>query len=252
MGQSLEQQIAVIIPALNESENLKWLLPNLCPRYRVIVVDNGSDDGTAQVAKSLGARVLSESRRGYGIAVQKGMKDLQGADAAGETPPKAVVVFDADGTSPWEDIGRVSKLVLDGHADLVIGQRMNRDPGAMPTHARFGNWLAVTFIQMFAGYRFLEMGSLRAIGWRALLQLEMEDPTWGWNVEMQVKSAMRGLRIIEIPIEYRCRVHGLSKISGSLVGSLRAGAKIIYAIVKYSWTEWRRRLLKPQASSPDP
>lgn len=222
--------IAVIIPALNEIDNLRWLLPLLIDKYRVIVVDNGSSDGTALVAHDLGAEVLQCGQRGYGAAVGTAFARL-----TSETNQiKIAVVFDADGTSPAECIPLVCRAIETGRADLVLAQRSSLERGAMPPHARFGNWLATWLIYRFSGFRFTDMGPLRALRFSRIAEMQMHDTTWGWNVEMQIKAVLLGLRIDQIDINYRKRRYGKSKISGSIIGSIRAGFKILSGVVVYN------------------
>ena len=231
-------QVAVVIPALNEAESLDWLLPQFPKSYRVVVVDNRSTDGTFDVATSRGASCIRCLDRGYGAAVQAGFAYL----AKGRVPPDVVVVYDADGTSPLGEIKHMAQDVVGEGVDLVIGQRCFLASGAMPWHARMGNLLVTRLIWILTGYRYKDMGSLRALSWKGLVQMDLEDPTWGWNVEMQIKAACRGLKIKERDISYQRRRYGRSKISGSLLGSLRASSRMMYAIFFYRFSElgfWR-------------
>lgn len=247
------KKVMLIIPALNEQDNLAWLLPQLTSCYGCVVVDNGSTDDTAAVALSAGATVLHRSKKGYGGAVLTGfqhiMSDPQLCRGVG-----AIVVFDADGTSPWECIDRVCEPVLSGAADLCIGQRALKQQGAMPLHARFGNWLQTALIFVVTGRRYRDMGPLRALSLSAAECLKMRDPTWGWNVEMQMKAAFLKLRVEEKDIPYRKRVYGQSKISGSLWGSVKAGSKILFAVAQYTvlgWALQRKNLAERKIKDPD-
>lgn len=223
------QRIAVIVPALDEEASLPGVLADL-PAWvdRVIVVDNGSRDATAEVAVREGAELVRAPRRGYGTAVQAGLLRL--ADA----PPDIVLVLDADHADHPELAHRLVDPVVDGVADLVmIDRTLHAEPAALTFPQRFGNALAVRLIGATVGVRTHDMGPFRAIRYDRLVALAMEDPTWGWNVEMQMKAVHHGLRILEVPLPYRRRTKGRSKISGSLVGAARAGVRILAAVRRY-------------------
>ncbi len=217
----------VLIPALNEEGPLPRVLAAL-PRAgvrEVVVVDNGSTDRTAEVAQAAGARVIREPRRGYGRAC------LTGLDALRADPPEVVVFVDADYSDYPEELPRVLAPILAGEADLVIGSRVRgaREPGALLPQARFGNWLATGLIRLATGVRFSDLGPFRAARWDALQAIAMADQGFGWTVEMQMKAAQARLRCVEVPVSYRPRI-GHSKITGTLSGSVRAGAKILATI----------------------
>ncbi len=220
-------RVAVVIPALDEAASLPGVLAQLVG-VEVIVADNGSSDGTADVARAGGAVVVTEPRRGYGSAVQAGLRYLA-AD-----PPDVVVILDADGA---DDLSRLPDLIGPierDEADLVLSDRSRgAEPGALTPAQRFGNRFAVWLIHHAVGHRYQDLGPFRAIRWSALVRLEMVDPTWGWNVEMQMKAITRGLRVIEVPVRYRARNAGRSKISGTLRGSAKAGARIVWAVRRY-------------------
>lgn len=221
-------RVAVVIPALDEAGSLPAVLRDLPAGMRVIVVDNGSTDDTAAVARAGGATVISEPQRGYGTAVLAGIRHLS-AD-----PPDILVILDADHADDPTRLPDLVRPIEDDRADLVqIDRSLTAEPGALTPVQRFGNGLAVRLIHLAIGHRYRDMGPFRAIRWSSLLALEMVDPTWGWNVEMQMKAAQRGLRIVEIPLPYRRRHHGRSKISGSLRGSARAGVRILQAVARY-------------------
>jgi glycosyltransferase involved in cell wall biosynthesis len=221
-------RVAVIIPALDEAESLPAVLRDLPEVDRLVVVDNGSLDATAEVARSGGAEVVWAPRRGYGTAVQAGMHHLRG------DPPDVLVILDADHADPPELLEQLVQPIRADHADLVQTDRSRTaEPGSLTFPQRFGNWLATRLIAATTGHPYRDMGPFRAIRWSSLEALAMEDPTWGWNVEMQMKAVHHGLRILEIPLPYRCRARGRSKISGSLRGAARAGVRILYAVHRY-------------------
>ncbi len=221
-------RVAVLIPALNEAESLPAVLADLPPVDRVLVVDNGSDDGTGEVARAHGAEVVWAPRRGYGTAVMAGMNRLRAH------PPDVLVVLDADHADPPEALPRLVQPIADGLADLVLSDRTTTaEAGALTFVQRFGNGLATTLMRLVSGHAYADMGPFRAIRWTSLESLAMEDPTWGWNVEMQLKAVRHGLRVVEIPLPYRARARGRSKISGSLRGAARAGVRILYAVNRY-------------------
>lgn len=225
-------RIAVIIPALNEQEALPKVLADLPAeaRRRVIVVDNGSVDATAEVARAAGAVVVSESERGYGAAMHRGLAEMRA-----RWPETEIVVFlDADYSDHPEKLLELLEPIRSGTADFVLGSRSlgEHQPGALMPHARWGNRLACALVWLRTGVYFTDLGPFRAIRRRALDSLEMVDRDFGWTVEMQIKAALRDLRIHEIPVPYRCRI-GTSKISGTLKGSLAAGYKILWTIARY-------------------
>lgn len=220
-------RISVIIPALNEERAIGSVLAEI-PRSladEVIVVDNGSSDRTAEVARAAGVRVVREERRGYGAACLAGIAALAETDI--------VVFMDGDHSDYPEQISRLVGPIIAGEADLVIGSRARgrREPGALPIQSRLGNWLASQLIRWLFGARYSDLGPFRAISRTALKRLGMRDAGFGWTVEMQVRAAKKRLRVREVPVDYRRRI-GKSKISGTLGGAVSAGAKIIYTILK--------------------
>ncbi len=221
-------RISVIIPAFNEQEGIVSVLGDI-PKglvSEVIVVDNGSTDRTAQVAEEAGARVVREARRGYGFACLAGI--------ASADRPDLFVFLDGDYSDHPDEMPLLLAPILRGEADLVIGSRMlgRRERGALLPQARFGNWLATRLIRLLFGVRFTDLGPFRVVTRGALERMGMRDTTFGWTVEMQVKAARLGLRAVEVPVRYRRRV-GVSKITGTVSGTVRAGYKILYTIFRY-------------------
>jgi glycosyltransferase involved in cell wall biosynthesis len=196
----------------------------------VIVVDNGSTDRTAQVARAHGAQVVHEPHRGYGSACLAGMAAL--------APDVTVVAFmDGDGSDDPADLPRLLEPIVRGDADMVLGSRVlgERETGALTPQQRFGNALATVLLRALHGARYSDLGPFRAIRREALDRLGMRDTSFGWTVEMQIKAARHGLRVQEIPVHYRKRRAGQSKISGTLRGTISAGAKITWTIFRYSF-----------------
>lgn len=220
-----DRSIALLMPARNEAQSLHRVLLGVPPEVdRVLVVDNGSSDGTADIARACGARVVAEARPGYGSACLAGLAALK-AD-----PPDLVIFADADGS---DDLTRLEQLIAPlaaGDADLTLTQRVPVTAGALTLQQRFGHWLTTGLIRLIWGHRFQDLGPLRAITWPALERLQMRDAGFGWTVEMQIKAVRRGLRIREYPAPYRPRLAGKSKISGTLIGSIRAGVTILWVV----------------------
>lgn len=217
----------MIIPALNEAAALRRVLAEIPAALvkEVIVVDNGSTDGTARVAAALGARVAREPERGYGAACLRGIDSLSDTDI--------VVFLDADHSDFPDELEALVEPILKDRADFVVSTRVVREKGALQAHQRFGNRLATSLIRILLGASYSDLGPFRAIRRDALDRLEMRDRTFGWTVEMQVKAVKRRLRIVEVPVPYRRRI-GKSKISGTLSGSLRAGWGIITTILRHA------------------
>ncbi|MEQ8836422.1 MAG: glycosyltransferase family 2 protein, partial [Lacipirellulaceae bacterium] len=201
-----------------------------------IVADNGSTDKTAERARSAGATVTPEPRRGYGSACLAGLAALEELISSGKiATPQVVAFIDADFSDHPEELPLLVDPILNDEADLVIGSRTtgHREPGALPPQSRYGNWLACTLMRFLFGVRYTDLGPFRAIGYQALRQLQTDDVGFGWTIEMQIKAAQAKLRISEVPVSYRCRI-GQSKITGTLKGCLFAGAKILVTIAKYA------------------
>jgi len=225
--------IRVIIPAYNEERSIGKVLRAI-PKNRVaeiIVVDNNSSDNTYDEALKNGATVLKEPRQGYGYACLKGM-DYIARNFDRET---GIIVFlDADFSDEPEELPQVVAPIIHQDYDMVIGSRAlgNKEKGSMTPQQVFGNWLATTLIRWFYGFRYTDLGPFRAIKWEALKMLEMQDKTYGWTVEMQLKAVKKGLKITEVPVNYKKRI-GESKVSGTVKGTIGAGYKILSWIFKY-------------------
>lgn len=236
---------ALIIPALDEEASIGHLLEQLpCGRFApIIVVDNGSRDRTAEAAHAAGARVVREPRRGYGQACLTGLEHMP-------REIQAVAFMDADLSDDPQDLARLLETLDLGGYDLVIGSRdLGRaEAGALKPLQRFGNWLATRLIRGLWGVRFTDLGPMRVITREALEYLEMRDRDFGWTVEMQAKAAKLGLRVAEVPVHYRRRAAGRSKVSGTVTGSARAGAKILWTIYQI----WRAPAPAKQAVRPVP
>jgi glycosyltransferase involved in cell wall biosynthesis len=221
----------VVIPALNEEASLPLVLAQLPrpPVRRIVVADNGSTDATARVAREGGAEVIAAARRGYGSACLAGLAHLRRTG-----PPDVVVFIDADYSDHPEELPAVVAPILGGTADLVIGSRVlgRRERGALLPQARAGNLVACLLIRIFYGHRFTDLGPFRAIRWDALKRIGMADPDFGWTAEMQVKAVRLGLRCAEVPVSYRRRV-GVSKITGTITGTVRAGYKILWTVARH-------------------
>jgi glycosyltransferase involved in cell wall biosynthesis len=226
-------EIALILPALNEEAAIAATLDGLkgLGLGEIIVVDNGSTDRTSEAAAAHGARVVRELQRGYGQACLAGIAALD--------PQTRIVAFmDADGSDDPADLERLVAPVRNGDADLAIGSRTlgEREQGSVAPHQHFGNWLATSLLRVFFGARYTDLGPFRAIRRDALDRLKMRDTNFGWTVEMQIKAHRQGLRVREIPVRYRKRRQGKSKISGTIRGSVAAGVKIIWTIAKFRFS----------------
>jgi hypothetical protein len=232
-------KISVIIPALNEEESISLVLKDIPEGLvkEIIVVDNGSHDNTATVAENFGGKVevVSELLKGYGSACLRGISKL------GEETD-IVVFLDADYSDYPQDIHFLLKPLIEDKADMVIGSRLlgTRAKGALLPQAILGNKIATFLIWIFWGFKYTDLGPFRAIKYKDLIGLNMRDKNFGWTVEMQIKAIRKGLRIMEVPVRYRKRI-GSSKITGTFSGTILAGFKIIYTILKYGFQKWEIR-----------
>ncbi|MFZ6052706.1 glycosyltransferase family 2 protein [Halocola ammonii] len=224
--------IDVVIPAYNEEKSIGLVLGDIDSKIvrNVVVVNNNSSDGTAAEAEKAGATVLHEQMQGYGAAC------LRGISYVNQISPRAdVLVFmDADYSDHPEELEKVVSPIKNRDIDFVIGSRAlgNKEKGSMMPQQVFGNWLATKLIKLFYGVKFTDLGPFRAIKLKKLNELGMVDTNFGWTVEMQVKAAQQNLSFEEVPVKYRKRI-GVSKVTGTLKGSILAGYKIIWTIFKY-------------------
>jgi len=225
--------IKVIIPAFNEEASIGKVIseiPDLVSE--IIVVSNNSSDQTETVAKMAGATVLREPQRGYGYACLKGLEYI----ISQEIKPDIVVFLDGDYSDYPQDLHKIVAPIINDNMDLVIGSRVKRwrEKGSMTFPQVFGNWLATSLMKLFFNAKFTDLGPFRAIKYKKLLALQMQDKTYGWTVEMQLKAIKQKLTYIEVPVHYKNRI-GTSKVSGTVKGAIFAGVKILGWIFKYSF-----------------
>jgi len=224
--------IKVIIPAYNEADSIAKVIAEI-PDFvdEIIVVSNNSTDKTEENAAQAGATVLEESSKGYGYACLKGMDYISNQ----EIKPNIIVFLDGDYSDFPSEMDKIVAPIINDNIDMVIGARVSalREPGSMTFPQRFGNKLATTLMKLFFNANFTDLGPFRAIKYDKLLQLNMQDKTYGWTVEMQLKAIRRKLSYIEVPVHYKNRI-GVSKVSGTVKGAIFAGVKILGWIFKYS------------------
>ncbi|MEM0934143.1 MAG: glycosyltransferase family 2 protein [Bacteroidota bacterium] len=224
--------IKVIIPAIDEGDSIAQVIaeiPNSASE--VIVVDNGSKDDTAKKAKRSGATVLAEGRKGYGFACLKGMEYV----GQQSKKPDIIVFMDGDYSDYPEELDKIVAPILEKNIDFVVGARKKalREPGSMTPQQVFGNQLATFLMRLFFRAKFTDLGPFRAIKYEKLKALDMQDKTYGWTVEMQLKILKQKMSYIEVPVRYKQRI-GVSKVSGTVKGTIFAGIKILGWIFKYS------------------
>lgn len=227
--------VAVFMPALNEEDALPPILSTIPDWVSIVIVaDNGSTDRTAEVAEEGGAHVVHEAERGYGAACLAGIRYL----ASLERQPDIIAFMDADGSDDPADLGRLVRPIVDDDADMVLGVRrgVEGDVGTILPHARLGNWIVLGLVSLLFGQSFSDLPPFRAVRFSSLLDLEMDDRNWGWTLQMQIRAERVSLRVAEIEVAHRRRTEGRSKISGSLVMSVRVGAKMFYTLGR----EWLR------------
>lgn len=225
--------ITVIIPAYNEQDSIGHVLKDI-PSYvhEIIVVSNASTDKTETVARDAGATVIKEEKKGYGYACLKGL----GHVAKAQNKPDIIVFLDGDYSDYPEQLTEIVEPIIKQDYDMVIGARDKRfrESGSMTLPQIFGNWLATSLMSLFFGANFTDLGPFRAMKYDSLLALQMEDTTYGWTVEMQLKVLKKNMSYAEVPVKYRNRI-GVSKVSGTVKGAIFAGVKILGWIFKYSF-----------------
>ena len=225
--------IKVIIPAFNEEKSIGHVIRDIPGSvHEIIVVDNNSSDATAKIAQEAGATVLSETKPGYGNACLKGIDYIQHQ----KTDTDIVVFLDGDYSDYPEELTKIVAPIIEKNIDFVLGSRVKkfRNKGAMQPQQIFGNWLATFLMRLFFKSKFTDLGPFRAIKFDTLMRLKMKDPTYGWTVEMQLKILKQRYSYEEIAVKYRNRI-GVSKVSGTVKGSIFAGIKILTWIFKYSF-----------------
>lgn len=234
----MNQIIKVIIPAFNEEASIALVIndiPNLVDE--IIVVSNNSTDNTEKIAKQAGATVLVEPQKGYGYACLKGMEYIASTLQSNTSKTPDIIVFlDGDYSDYPKELTKIIQPIVGEDIDFVVGARVKelREDGSMTGPQIFGNWLATTLMRLFFKSSFTDLGPFRAIKYQKLLGLNMEDKTYGWTVEMQLKVLKQKLTYKEIPVKYKNRI-GVSKVSGTVKGAIFAGVKILTWIFKYSF-----------------
>ncbi len=237
--------VIVIIPAFNEARAIGKVVGDIPspPITEVVVVNNASTDETERNAREAGATVVGEKRKGYGWACLRGIEYARGRQ------PDVVVFLDGDYSDHPDEMPRVVDPIIRGEADFVIGSRIlgDRDTGAMLPQALIGNRIACLAMRLIWGARYTDLGPFRAIRFGALEDLDMTDKTFGWTIEMQIKAARAGLRWKEVPVSYRRRV-GVSKVTGTVSGTLKASALILWTIARYAAEDWRKPIVRDAAT----
>jgi glycosyltransferase involved in cell wall biosynthesis len=230
-ARSTQARIVVVIPAFNEARSIGKVVEDIPPGLvqEVVVVNNGSNDETERNATAAGAMVVREARRGYGWAC------LRGIDFARSLHPDIIVFLDGDYSDHPEEMTDIVAPILEDRADLVIGSRVlgTRERGAMLPQAVIGNRVACALMRLIWGARYTDLGPFRAVRASTLASMKMEDKTYGWTIEMQIKALRLGLRVEEVPVSYRKRV-GVSKVTGTVSGTLKASYRILYTIARYA------------------
>ncbi|WP_336067483.1 glycosyltransferase family 2 protein [Mesoflavibacter sp. CH_XMU1404-2] len=233
-------KIKVIIPAFNEQDSIAKVIQDIPSLVEeIIVVSNNSTDLTEINAKNAGATVLTENNKGYGYACLKGMDYIASTSLSDPSKKPDIIVFlDGDYSDYPEELTKIIAPIIEDNIDLVIGSRVKelREDGAMTPQQIFGNWLATNLMSIFFNAKFTDLGPFRAIKYEKLLALNMVDKTYGWTVEMQLKALKQKLSYTEVPVNYRNRI-GVSKVSGTIKGSIFAGIKILSWIFKYSFKQ---------------
>lgn len=226
--------VDLIIPALNEERSIALVIQQI-DRNRireVVVVDNDSSDNTASAAERAGATVLSELNRGYGYACMKGIRHCSDKNS----PPDVLLFMDGDLADDPSDLEHVITPIITSNADLVIGSRLSglAEPGSLTIPQRFGNWLSAFLIRAFFGVRFTDLGPFRAVRLSRILEMKMSEMTYGWTVEMQLKAASMNMKCVEVPVRYRKRHSGVSKVSGTFSGTVLAGYRILLVVFRHA------------------
>ncbi|PJZ68149.1 glycosyl transferase [Leptospira perolatii] len=228
-------KVYIIIPVLNEEESLAKVIHGFIkegvPSSNIIVVDNGSTDDSSAVARHSGTKLLYEPKIGYGSACLAGLNFLENSDHE----PEYIVFADGDDSDDSEDLFKLLQQFRNfPETDIAIGTRTQggAEKGSLSFLQKFGNSLTCYLLKIFYRQKFTDLGPFRVIRWKSLRLLNLEDKTWGWNIEMQIRSIQKGLNIVEIPVHYKRRKLGKSKISGNVIGSIKAGSRILWIFFK--------------------
>jgi glycosyltransferase involved in cell wall biosynthesis len=231
----VENKGYIIIPARNEEQNIPFVLTGILsqskvPQENIIIADNGSTDATVELARSYGVTVVTENNLGYGSACLAALSYIQSK----EILPEWILVMDGDGSDDPQDITAFLQKLKVTNADIVIGSRTigTAEMGSLGFIQRFGNALTCFLLYLFYRKKYTDLGPMRIIRFSAFSKMNLKDKTWGWNIEMHIRAIQEGLEILEIPVNYRRRKHGVSKISGTLLMALRVGIKILYTFFK--------------------